>query len=322
MLRLGYPTLNWELRKKGILTARQMRLDGLERMKELFLANLKDTEKVIHWNLEHGILLYRMDSGMAPHISNPKVCVKKTKPNGAESDVDAIAKRDLAYDPRDIPEAVEICKRIGELARRAGMRLTFHPSPVNALSCRKNWKHVRADLLWQAIILDMIDGPEHVLVLHGGGTYGDKATAMKTWIEAYFWLPEKIRKYIVLENDESRYSILDVLEISDRVRARGAELPVVLDIFHHYVYQKLMGVRIPIAKQLHRIVRSWGKRRIKMHISEQRHGAKVGAHAEYVKHIPAWMLKFPKVFGDLDLMIESRSHEQGVLFLREKYGLK
>lgn len=315
MLRLGYPTLNWALRKEGVNTGRQCRFAGAtrERLVELFLANLRDLERVVRWNLENGIFLYRMDSGMAPHISNPAAVHKWGRGSKKAPD--------LVYDPRKIPEAVEICTRVGDLARRAGMRLTFHPNPANALSARANWAHVRADLRWHAIILDMLNVPDSVIVLHGGGTYGDKPAAMSTWVAGYFWLPEEIRRYIVLENDESRFGILDVLEISDRVRARGAQLPVVLDIFHHYIYQKMFG-RIPIAHQLERVVRSWGRKRIKMHISEQRPGAKLGAHADFVRTIPRWMLKFPQVYGDLDLMIESRSHEKGVLYLRKKYNLQ
>ena len=41
-----------------------------------------------------------------------------------------------------------------------------------------------------------------VMVIHGGGVYGNKAEALKTFEENYSRLKESTRNRLVLENDE------------------------------------------------------------------------------------------------------------------------
>ena len=42
-------------------------------------------------------------------------------------------------------------------------------------------------------------GKDSVMVIHGGGFYGDKEGTIKRWCENYFNLDEKIRNRLVLK---------------------------------------------------------------------------------------------------------------------------
>jgi UV DNA damage endonuclease len=172
-----------------------------------------------------------------------------------------------------------------------------------------------------------------VLVLHGGGTYqniaenqgGSKGAAMKRWIRNYNKLPSSLKRRIVLENDETNYSIEDVLQISALCQP---PVPIVFDLFHYQCYDKTiarhrangyeMSNQKPIAELIPKIIKTWGpkSRRVKMHFSEQKPGGPLGAHSDYIGKIPLWMKQFPKKYHrDLDLMIEAKMNEKAVLRL-------
>ena len=66
-LTLGYACINMELRKDKIFTNRHMRqktfeAKGIEYASELNLLNVKDLVKIIQWNIDNGIKVYRMSS--------------------------------------------------------------------------------------------------------------------------------------------------------------------------------------------------------------------------------------------------------------------
>src|SRR5918998_1579658 len=93
--------------------------------------------------------------------------------------------------------------------RRLGIRLSFPPSqyvllnsPAPELTKKSIW-----DLSSQAEMLDRMElGPEAVLVTHVGGVYGDREESRARWIEGYEQCPDHVRRRLVLENDDIRFS--------------------------------------------------------------------------------------------------------------------
>ena len=74
-INLGLCCLNTELRKKKIFPSRTVRFAtfekiGFEAVKKLSMENLDDLEKMLIWNKENGISVFRMSSEIFPHISN------------------------------------------------------------------------------------------------------------------------------------------------------------------------------------------------------------------------------------------------------------
>ena len=56
-----------------------------------------------------------------------------------------------------------------------------------------------------------------VMVIHGGGMYGNKQETMDRWCEQFNLLPERVRSRLVLENCEKCFSIEDCLQVSKKI---------------------------------------------------------------------------------------------------------
>jgi len=276
---------------------------GIEELKKRTLQNLDDLLKMLQWNEQNGIRVFRLSSEMFQHKTNPRV-------------------PDYTYD-----FAKDHLQRIGEYAKSVGHRLTFHPGQFNNLGS-PNSKVVNQtfkDLEYHADVLDLLGyqsntpwGKDSVMVIHGGGVYGDKPAAKQRWIETYHKLPDKIKDRLVLENCEKCYSIVDCLEMSI-----STGVPVVFDTHHFECYKKLHptesfedpSVYIPM------ILGTWRKKGIKpkFHVSEQGSG-KIGHHSDYIEILPDYLLEIPEKYGvKIDIMIEAKAKELSIHQLYEKY---
>jgi UV DNA damage endonuclease len=315
-IRLGYAGINTALRAEHIFTSRTCRLAtiyerGIEFAIDLARKNLDDLYQVLVWNELHGIRFFRMSSDMFPHITDGALIAKKSDP------------KKLAYSLGLFEKQL---KKVGKYARMHGHRLTFHPDQFVILSGSDTIR-IRSvrDLWMHASVLDLMGlGDDSVMIIHGGGVYGDKPAAMSRWISAYDLLPVEIKRRLVIENDERSYGIGDILELSRRVAGVGEyKIPIVFDYFHYKCFEALHpGEQPRITEVMQSIVDSWHGRPIKMHISEQRPDSHTGTHADYVRTIPKVLLDFPKLFGmDLYLMVEAKQKEAAVEVLRKKYKI-
>jgi UV DNA damage endonuclease len=161
-------------------------------------------------------------------------------------------------------------------------------------------------------------GPDSVMVIHGGGVYGDKPATRKRWCENYLKLPEKIRRRLVLENCERCFSIKDCILISNEVG-----VPIVFDTHHYDCYKALHpGEKFESPDYyIGYILQSWHKRGIKpkFHVSEQGSG-RCGHHSDYIETIPDYLLNIPDLYAvDIDIMIEAKKKELAIFKLYEKY---
>ena len=77
-------------------------------------------------------------------------------------------------------------------------------------------------------------GDDSVMVVHGGGLYGDKEKTKDRWCEQFYKLPENVKRRLVLENCEKCFSIIDCLDVSKKIN-----IPVVFDT-HHYECYKIL----------------------------------------------------------------------------------
>ena len=71
MVNIGYACINMTLGKKGILTGRAMRAatlkeKGIGLASHLALANAKDLETILKWNVENDIHFFRLGSDLFP----------------------------------------------------------------------------------------------------------------------------------------------------------------------------------------------------------------------------------------------------------------
>jgi len=270
---------------------------GIEQLKLKILQNLADLYKLIQWNEENGIKVLRISSELFPHKSNPKV------------------------ENYNMDFADELLKKIGEYARSLNHRLTFHPGQYNVVGSPNEecFKQTISDLSYHAEVLDRMGmGVNSVMVVHGGGKYGDKQKTLDRWCDNFKRLPESVRNRLVLENCEKCFSIEDCLYVSNKVN-----IPVVFDTHHYTCYNILHPDETlkPEREYIPAILESWKKRGIKpkFHVSEQGSG-RCGHHSDYIEVIPEFLLEIPEKYGvDIDIMIEAKAKEQAIFKLYSKY---
>ena len=303
-IQLGLCCLNTTLReqKPSVFASRKMiqktiKTQGIEELKRRILLNLSDVLTMMRWNDEHGIRVFRLSSEMFPHKTNPNV------------------------ENYDYEFAIPLLKQIGELSRQLDQRLTFHPGQFNVIGTphEDKFQHTINDLSYHADVLDLMElDNDSVIVIHGGGLYGDKEAAKKRWCENFHKLPENVRERLVLENCEKIFSIKDCLEIADEIN-----IPIVFDT-HHFECYKLLHPDEEFEapeKYIPIVLDTWLRRDIKpkFHVSEQGAG-RCGHHSDYIEVIPEYLLDIPNNYGiDIDIMIEAKKKELAIQKLYQKY---
>jgi UV DNA damage endonuclease len=303
-IQLGLCCINTILRaqKPPVYASRRMIIKsieekGIDELKTKILQNLRDVLTIMDWNEENGIKLYRMSSEMFPHKSNAKV------------------------ENYDFDFAKDLLKQIGEKSRQYNQRLTFHPGQYNVVGTpnAKCFQQTISDLSYHADVMDLMGLDQNsVMVVHGGGIYGNKQETIERWCNQFHILPENVKRRLVLENCEKCYSIKDCLYISERVN-----IPVIFDTHHFECYKQLHPTEYfdDASFYMERILQTWTKREIKpkFHVSEQGNG-RCGHHSDYIETIPEYLLEIPEKYGiNIDIMIEAKMKEQAILRLYTKY---
>jgi len=206
--------------------------------------SLEYVDQILDHLARRRITMYRLSSDLAPYATHPDM--PQFHGMVAESDAELRA--------------------IGAKARALDIRLSFHPSqfvllnsPDPDLTRRSIW-----DLASQAEMLDRMElGPEAVLVTHVGGTYGDVEASRARWAATWPTLPDHVRRRLVLEHDDIRFSAADTLWIHEQTGVR-----LVFDYQHHWC---LNPAGLDATDVLRRMLATWPDgQRPKIHFSSPR----------------------------------------------------
>lgn len=257
----------------------------------------------------HDIRMYRMSSDLAPYATHP----------------------DMPQFHSMVADSAASLRAIGKKARDLDIRLSFHPSQFIVLNSpdpqlvRKSiW-----DLRSQADMLDLMElGDDAVLVVHVGGTYGDKPPALARWVETFHTLPEPVKRRLVLENDDLRFSAADVLWVHEHT---GVRL-----IFDHQHFLCLNPEGLAERPTVERVLNTWGDRaRPKIHFSSPRTEMRTlkrksndgklkeaalapvwTGHADFIQ--PFEFIAFMREMADLtfDVMLEAKVKDLALIRLR------
>lgn len=89
-------------------------------------------------------------------------------------------------------------KEAGDLAKRLGIRLTTHPGQYCALGSDREEVVVNAtrDLTYHNEMFERMglgEEKDSVMIIHGGGMYGDKVKALQRFRDNYLKLPKAIQ---------------------------------------------------------------------------------------------------------------------------------
>lgn len=303
-LRLGFPV--------KVLGGAGLRSNDTRRwqQKPHLLVSLGYLHRIFDYLIANDIRMYRMSSDIAPYATHP----------------------DMPQFHGQIAECKAELRELGRRARKANLRLSFHPSqfivlnsPDPTLVAKSIW-----DLQSQAELLDTMElGPEAVMVVHAGGAYGDRDLGCRRWIDTYKTLSPGIRRRLVLENDDIRYSAADVLRIHDET---GVPL-----IFDHQHFWCLNPEHLELRTTVQKFLRSWpNESRPKIHFSSPRTELRVlkrkqkgSRRKKVLLQPPVWtghadfcnpfeFVSFMRTLQGLtfDVMLEAKSKDLALLRLR------
>ena len=306
-MRLGFPV---KILGQGGLKSHDSRRWQNDPHLSVSLAYLRD---IFLYLGRQDIHMYRMSADLAPYISHP-----------------------------DLPQfhgQIEDCRRellqLGAMARELDLRLSFHLPLVSVLNATDEGIALQSarQASAHAHILDGMDlGPDAVVVGHVGGIYGDRQDALARFVQRYQGLAPQVRRRLVLENDDRRFSVSDILWIHERTG-----IPLVFDQLH---FQNHRREGLSTAEALAICLRTWPEGvRPKIHLSSPRTAIRIvqrkggsepllraphpHQHADFID--PFQFAAFIKdVEGaelpEFDVMLEAKAKDLAVLHLREQMG--
>ncbi|MBM6839362.1 UV DNA damage repair endonuclease UvsE, partial [Clostridium saudiense] len=113
----------------------------------------------------------------------------------------------------------ELLNKIGDYIKSNNMRVSMHPGQYTLLNSPKKDVVEKSilDLSFHCKFLDALNLPaSHKIILHVGGVYNNKKSAINRFVTEYNNLDNSIKKRLIIENDERFFSIYDLLEINSR----------------------------------------------------------------------------------------------------------
>lgn len=268
-------------------------LKGLPYVSELVIENLKDTLKVLDYNLSVGIYIYRLSSDSFPWMSEYEFSVL---PN--------------------FNVIQNLMTKIGDKIKSNGIRVSYHPGPFNVISSQNPSvvEKTIKELNKHAELMDMMGLEQttfYPINIHINITKPTCEEAAQRFVERFPLLSESCRKRLTVENDDSpnQYS---VKMLYDMVHTKIG-IPIVFDQ-HHFNYgpqDQNMEEALKLACS------TWGNVRPLTHMSSPKtledNSGKQTAHADYI-------YEEIKTFGlDFDTEIEAKAKDLAVIRYRQQF---
>jgi UV DNA damage endonuclease len=265
---------------------------GLPYVSELVIENLKDTLKLLEYNIKNNIYIYRMSSDSFPWMSE--------------------------YEFSDLPKFPAIrtyLKLIGKKVKDHGIRVSYHPGPFNVLAS-ENPSVVQktiSELNKHAELMDLMELDQttfYPINIHINTTQPTRELAAERFCKQFENLSESCKKRLVVENDDgaNQYSVKMLYDWVYKV----IEIPITFDQ-HHFNY----GPQDQTMEEALRLAHSTWKTRVLTHMSspktlEDASGKNI-AHADYI-------YEEIKTFGlDFDTEIEAKAKDLAVFKYRKQF---
>ena len=296
---LGYACINQTLAEQKIscnrgMIKRTFQSRGADYAADLALHNVKSLLKIIQWNAENSVYVYRMTSCLFPWMSEYEF-----------------------GDLYNFSEIADMLDRAGRFAMSTGQRLSFHPGQFCVLASPTDSvvDATITELNKHAEIMDWMglpDTPESKINIHLGGAYGDRDAAMARFCKSFQRLGTTTRSRLTVENDD-KPSMYSVKMLYDGIYQQ-INIPIVFDS-HHFS----LGPQDQSYRDAFYLARStWGDIKQTCHHSNSRKlyddpTARVMAHSDYL-HTP-----FENFGEPVDVVLECKAKEQALLKYREDF---
>ena len=261
------------------------------------MANAKDLDKIIDWNILNGYKFFRITSGLAPW----------------KSEYEWEDLKDLEWIKRYLHSA-------GVKVDTHGVRITSHPGPFNVLTSPHEHvvENCIGDLTMHGDTFDMMNlsrTPYNKINIHIGGAYGDKPKSMERFCKNFERLPDRVKSRLTVENDD-KASMYSVKELYYGVYSRIG-VPIVFDYHHH----RFCDGGLSEQEALELALSTWpeGIKPV-VHYSESRSleqeddKIRPQAHSDYVYD------KIDAYENDFDIMVEAKHKELAVAKYLELHG--
>lgn len=283
-MKIGYPCINLSVKEKSNHTFRVASYSH-EKLQQTVLKNLLGLERIIDYNIQHGLLFFRITSDLIPLASHPVMDFNWQK------------------------QFKHLFTVIGEKIKKAGMRISMHPGQYTLINSPREdvVENSRKELLYHAQVLDLLGLDETAKIqIHIGGVYDDKQNSIKRFIENFFTLDPSVRKRLCIENDERCYSLQDCLLIQ-----KACGISIIFDVLHHACFNN--GESLTEALLL--ASKTWQKKDgiLMVDYSSQAKGERTGKHAATID-----TQDFLKFLHDAktipcDIMLEIKDKEKSAL---------
>jgi UV DNA damage endonuclease len=183
--------------------------ERLARLAQLSLGNAEALLASLQFCASHGIGAFRINSQILPVKTHPTA----------------------GYDVAELPGSQDIIARFkecGAFARPHNVRLSFHPDQFVVLNSpnARTLAHSLAELNYQSEVAEWVGAD--TINIHGGGAYGDKASALRALKKNIECLLKPVRSRLTLENDDKVYTPTDLLPV-----CMDTGVPLVYDVHHH-----------------------------------------------------------------------------------------
>lgn len=283
-MKIGYPCIN---RSIGCTANSTFRLKSYSEtlLIEKVTNNLNCLEKILKFNIDHGLFFFRISSDLVPFASH-HVC-----------EFDWLEHFSIRL------------KELGKLIKKHKIRISMHPDQFVLINAPRKEIVEKSilDLTWHCQLLDAMKlGTDAKIQIHVGGVYNDKINAIKNFIYNYKLLPNFIKKRLVIENDDRLFSLADCKSIHNEVG-----LPIIFDNLHHACLHN----GETILQALEQAASTWKKRDgiLMTDYSSQQKDARLGKHAESidVRHFKKY-IELTHEF-DFDVMLEIKDKEKSAL---------
>lgn len=291
--QVGYCCINMTLSKHKITTGRTMRRDtflqkGIPHASALALQNSADLVKIIRWNYDNHVNVFRMSSNLFPWNSEYKLT-----------------------DLPDYDKIVENLRNAGDIARASKQRITAHPDHFVKLGSASDSVAANSihDLEHHAEVFDLMGLEKNhynCINIHVGMNYNDEV--ISRFIKRFHLLSDSVKSRLVVENDDKANGF-SIRQLCNTIYAEIGT-PLTFDYFHHTFHNDGFSSH----DAAHLAASTWKVKPL-FHFSESKalnEGVIVNprAHSDYILN------KIDDYGLDIDIDLEAKAKELALLHYR------
>jgi UV DNA damage endonuclease len=301
IVKLGYVAMSVEL--QNCSPSQTMTFAQFDRLKDRDAA-IRKLERIAESNLENCLRLLKHNEANQIHFFR------------LSSRLIPLAGHEELLDWHYFKPLAEPLKKLADYIQTHPARIDFHPDHFVVLNSpqKETLKNSLKTLsMHEGLLKRMNIDTEHRCVLHVGGGYDDKETALEYFIHNWGYVPEHIQRMIILENDDTTFTVKETLYLCEKLG-----IPMVFDYHHHLANHEGNDWE----EDWDRVIGTWqySKLPIKMHISSPRSNKDFRAHADYIDTdmFLDFLNKIKGTVPEIHCMIEAKQKDAALFRLSEE----